>query len=250
MSYIDDNRKAWTFDAYNFWIDQNGTPDKMANKILDNPIACLKKHAQYFESFEGVKIANVCGSNGKKAISLALLGSEVTVFDISEQNKKYACEVAYNAGTEIEYVVSNVLEVDMDVYGHAFDVVFFEGGVLHYFHDIDAFMNVMHKLLKPNGKMICSDFHPFTKLLDTLDVELPTMSYFSSESFEGEMAHARFYPDEIRASIPKCYYRKYTMSEILNAIIQRGFVIKRFDEHPSWADETLPGEFTVVAIKI
>ena len=37
-------------------------------------------------SYEGLKIANICGSCGKKAIPLALLGADVTVFDISEEN--------------------------------------------------------------------------------------------------------------------------------------------------------------------
>ena len=72
-------------------------------------------------------------------------------------------------------------------------MVFMEGGVLHYFHDIDAFMQVMYALLKPGGTMICSDFHPFTKIADILNLEQPSMSYFSTAVFEGEMAHARFY---------------------------------------------------------
>lgn len=249
MDYIDVNRKAWTHDAYNFWISQNGTPDEAAKKMMDNPLACLKKHAQYFETYGGLKVANVCGSIGKKAIPLVLLGSKVTVFDISEQNKRYACEAALKAGVQLDYVVGDVLEIDLTIFGHSFDVVFFEGGVLHYFHEIDAFMSVMNKLLKPEGKMICSDFHPFTKLSDTLDIEQPTMSYFSTDAFEGEMAHARFYPAEVRAVMPRCHYRKYTISEIINAIIHNGFNVKQFDEHPSWTDERLPGEFTVVAVK-
>ena len=97
--------------------------------------------------------------------------------------------------------------------------------------------------------MICSDFHPFTKIADTLKLEQATMSYFSTEIFEGEMAHARFFDEEIRSQMPKCSYRKYTISEIINAIIQNGFCLKRFDEHPSWENEKLPGEFTAVAVK-
>lgn len=124
-----------------------------------------------------------------------------------------------------------------------------EGGILHYFHDPDAFMKRMHAILRPGGKMICSDFHPFTKIVDTLKLERPTMSYFSTEIYEGEMAHARFYDEETRKRIPKCRYRRYTVSEILNAILGSGFALKRFDEHPAWEDETLPGEFTAVAIK-
>lgn len=65
----------------------------------------------------------------------------------------------------------------MKKYGNYFDVVFMEGGVLHYFHDIDEFMRIMYSLLKDNGKMICSDFHPFSKIADMLNFEQPTMSY-------------------------------------------------------------------------
>ena len=134
-------------------------------------------------------------------------------------------------------------------YGNTFDVVFMEGGILHYFHDPDEFMRMMNSLLKAGGKMICSDFHPFTKIKDILKFETPSMSYFSTEVFEGEMAHARFYDEKIRSRMPKCSYRKYTISEIINAIIRNGFCLKQFDEHPSWEDDGLPGEFTAVAIK-
>lgn len=58
--------------------------------------------------------------------------------------------------------------------------------------------------------------------------------YFSTEIIRGEMAHARFYPEEIRKQFPMCEYRKYTMSEIINAVIESGFLLKRFDEHPAW----------------
>lgn len=75
------------------------------------------------------------------------------------------------------------------------------------------------------------------------------MSYFSTDVFEGEMAHARFFDDEIRKQIPKCSYRKYNMSEIINAVIGSKLVLKRLDEHPSWYDEKVPGEFTITAEK-
>ena len=108
----------------------------------------------------------------------------------------------------------------------------------------------MCALLKPGGRMICSDFHPFTKIVDALNLgTVPPMSYFSTEIYEGEMAHARFYDAETRRLIPKCSYRKYTISEILNAMLGNGFALERFDEHPAWNNEMLPGEFTAVAVK-
>ena len=125
-----------------------------------------------------------------------------------------------------------------------------KGGVLHYFHDIAQFMGLMHRLLRPGGRMICSDFHPFTKMQDTLGLETRQMSYFCADVFEGEMAHARFYPADVRAQFPKCRLRRYTMSEIVNASIDAGFTLRRLDEHPAWENPDVPGEFTIVADRI
>ena len=247
--YSRQHKAAWEFDAYDFWVRQSGTPQERAAEDKADPVRMLRKYAAYFDRYEGVRIANVCGSCGKKAVPLALLGAEVTVFDISEDNRRYALETAEAAGTRLDYVVGDVMETDLNRYGGYFDVVFMEGGILHYFHDIDAFMRMMYAMLKPGGRIICSDFHPFTKIFDSLHFGTPVMSYFSQEVFEGEMAHARFYEESVRKQIPKCLYRKYTISEIINAVIGAGFCLKRFDEHPSWEDGNLPGEFTAVAVK-
>lgn len=249
QDYCQQNKRAWEYSAYEFWVNNSGKPIDRAKKDLENPIGMLKRYANYFETYKDIKVSNICGSCGKKAIPLAILGSEVTIFDISEDNKKYALEVADAANVDIDFVVGDVLDIDMNKYHKYFDVVFMEGGILHYFHDINQFMKVMYQLLRPGGKMICSDFHPFQKISDMLELEQPTISYFSTDVFEGEMAHARFFSDEIRKQMPLCSYRKYTMSEIINAIIENGFILKQLDEHPAWNNENVPGEFTIVARK-
>lgn len=85
--YSKKNKKAWEFDAYEFCNRTNGTPGERAGRDVDNPLKSLKWHASYFDRFENIRVANICGSCGKKAIPLALLGADVTVFDISEDNK-------------------------------------------------------------------------------------------------------------------------------------------------------------------
>lgn len=249
VDYSAQNKKAWEFDAYEFWVRQAGKPSERAKEDRKDPIGHLRKYAQYFDTYQGIRVANVCGSCGKKAIPLAILGAEVTIFDISEDNKKYALEVADAASVNIRYEVCDVLEIDLEKYKNSFDVVFMEGGILHYFHDIREFMDIMYALLKDGGKMICSDFHPFTKITKGVGAMHPTMDYFATEVFEGEMAHASFYDEEIRKQMPKCSYRRYTISEIINAVICSGFTLKRFDEHPAWTDDKLPGEFTILADK-
>ncbi len=247
--YVLQNKRAWEYDAYGFWVRTAGTPAERARQDLEDPVRMLRRYASYFDRFDGIRVAVICGSCGKKAIPLAILGSDVVVFDISEDNRRYALETAEAAGVRIGYEVCDVMAVDLSRFGEAFDVVFMEGGVLHYFHDLNAFMGVMRGLLRPGGKMICSDFHPFTKIADALGMQTPVMDYFCTEVFEGKMAHARFYDEEVRRRMPRCSYRKYTVSEIINAIIGSGMTLTRFDEHPSWANKKLPGEFTAVAVR-
>jgi len=247
--YSIQNKKAWEYSAYDFWVEHEGRPEERAKKDAEDPVRMLRKFAKYFDSFEGVRVANICGSCGKKAVPLAMLGADVTVFDISEDNKRYATETAKAAGVPLNYEVCDIVEIDLNKYSEYFDVAFMEGGILHYFHDIDEFMKMMHSILKPGGKIICSDFHPFNKIYDGLKLEQPTMSYFSTDIFESEMAHARFYEDEIRKAMPKCKLRKYTVSEIINAMIQNGFRLTRFDEYPAWENENVPGEFAAIGIK-
>ncbi len=248
-SYSRQNKKAWEFNAYDFWVKTAGTPKERAEADRADPLKMLKRYAQYFDCYEDMRIANICGSCGKKAIPLALLGAQVTIFDISEDNKRYALETAEAAGTQIRFELCDVLEIDMEKYAGYFDVVFMEGGVLHYFHDIDEFMAVQHAILKEGGKLILSDFHPFTKICDSLNLQQRTLDYFSTDVFEGEMAHARFYDEQIRNQMPRCSYRKYTIAEIINSVLNTGFVLKSFDEHPAWERKELPGEFTAIATK-
>ena len=247
--YSQRNKKAWEFDAYAFWVAHNGTPEESARKAKAGPSPRFERYARYMGDLNGLRVANICGSCGKQAISLALAGAEVTIFDISEDNRRYAMETAACAGVPLRYEVGDVLDVDLTVWAEAFDVVFMEGGVLHYFHDLGQFMAVMRGLLKPGGRMILSDFHPFLKISDAMDFQQPTMGYFDTGVFEGEMAHARFYDEAARAQMPKCLYRKYTLSEIVNAVIDGGFTLRRFDEHPSWVNPDLPGEFTILATR-
>lgn len=247
--YSIQNKCAWEYHVYEFWIKQLGLPSERAEKIKDNPLKQLKRYSAYFNTYQNIKIANICGSCGKKAVPLALLGADVTIFDISEDNKKYALQLAEAANTHINYELCDILEVDKEKYYNSFDIVFMEGGILHYFHNINEFMRIMYALLKAKGKMICNDFHPFTKIADILNLEQPTMSYFSTEVFDGEMAHARFFEDKIRNQMPKCSYRKYTVSEIINSVIESGFILKKFDEHPAWTNSDVPGEFTIIADK-
>jgi 2-polyprenyl-3-methyl-5-hydroxy-6-metoxy-1,4-benzoquinol methylase len=236
------NKKAWEYRAYEFWNNREGSPMDKANEILKNPKACLKKHQQYFNNIEGKKIANICGSNGRKAVPLALMGADVTVFDISEENRKYALELATCANTYIDYVVCDIYDVDLKKYEGFFDILYLEGGILHYFNDINKLMSILCSLLKDGGVMVLSDFHPLRKCIDEGD-------YFDEELHNGDVAYKQFFRKQEQQDFPDCSLRFYTLSEIINSVITVGFELKKFEEHPKWQHQNVPGEFTILAVK-
>lgn len=243
------NKKAWEYRAYEHWSNQ-GSPTEKALYLKNDPVARLRYHQKYFQNIKGLKIANPCGSNGRIAVPLALLGAEVTIFDISEENKRYALELAECAGVNIEYIVGDFCDVDMNIYSDYFDIVYSEGGILHYFSQIDNFTNNLYHITRSNGKLILSDFHPFRKVNPNSNTPQTCGDYFDSNIHKGDVAYKDFFPEEEADNFPDCSLRFYTLSEIINSVIKAGFVMKEFNEHPNWKDKKLPGEFTIVADKV
>ena len=42
--YSTQNKKAWEYNAYDFWVKNAGTPEEMAKKNLENPKKMLRKY--------------------------------------------------------------------------------------------------------------------------------------------------------------------------------------------------------------
>jgi SAM-dependent methyltransferase len=253
------NKKAWEYKAYDFWYMRDGKPDEKAKKIMENPLGCLKKHKKYFTDVKGKTIANVCGSNGRKAVPLALLGADVTVFDISEENKRYALELAQCAGVRIDYVVGDFYDADTSKFKEYFDYVYAEGGILHYFNDINKFNKLLYEILKPNGHLILSDLHPIRKIAgagyykaeatEQSLLENVSWNYFDTTIHSGDVAYKQFFGEDEKAGFPDVIIKSYTLSDIINAVIDSGFVVEKFEEHPDWINANIPGEFKIYARK-
>jgi len=245
-----ENKKAWEYRAYEFWCNNKGTPEEFSKKIIANPKARLRYHEKYFENIEDLKIANPLGSNARIAIPLSLLGADVTVFDISQENKKYALELAHASGVNIEYVLGNFCKIDINKYKESFDISYSEGGILHYFEDINLFMSILYSIIKKGGKLILSDFHPIRKIELLNNSKIGTMGdYFDSKLHKGDVAYKSLFPEEEHVEFPDCLLRYYTLSEIINSAINAGFTILEFNEHPNWNDKKMPGEFTLYCVK-
>jgi len=241
------NKKAWEADAYTAWVTAYGTPEKQARTLKSNPEKKLRKILPHLESVNGKIIANPLGSHGRVAVSLALLGAEVTVFDISEPNATYGLELAKAANTSITYVTSDFIKSSqLNKYQEHFDLIVSELGILHYFLDLDEFVQANARLLKPDGQLILNDFHPISKKCFSDQSKLITGNYFDDLPKTVPVAYADFLPNS--ESLPSCLVRYWTLADIITSFAQNGFIIKKLQEFPNKQATGIPIQFTLVAM--
>lgn len=252
------NSDAWNSGAYEAWIRRFGTPAEAARKLIAQPVKRIGELYPYFEEISGKKIINLLGSNGMKAVALSVLGAEVTVVDFSEENEKYALELAAEAGKSIRYVVSDVLKLPSQELSGDYDTVLMEKGILHYFNDLEPLFIVVRDLLKEGGHLILQDFHPVsTKLISSkgttanIRKHKVTGNYFNSELVEREVAFTKF--TESGDVTNKVYLRLWTLGEIVTAAARSGLRILELTELPNLSSEVydsgIPKSFILVAAK-
>ncbi|MCL6459694.1 MAG: class I SAM-dependent methyltransferase, partial [Gorillibacterium sp.] len=254
------NQEAWNTGTYQAWLQRFGTPKEAADKIKESPEKRVGTALHHMGAdVKGKKIANLLGSNGNKAVALALLGAEVTIVDFSVENQKYALELALEAGVNIRYQVSDVLELPTDKWTGEFDIVFMEFGILHYFQELLPLFKVVARLLAKEGVLVLQDFHPVsTKLLSSkgttanIRKHKVTGDYFDTSLIEMDAAFSKFSADPIgQTTSPKVYLRQWTLGEIVTAVAESELVIKRLEELPNLSSEVfdkgIPKTFTLVA---
>lgn len=254
------NEKAWNNSTYEAWISRFGSVEQAAARIKTNPAARLRGLYGYMGDLKGKKAANLLGSHGSKAIAMALLGAASTVVDISEQNARFARELAREAGVPLHYVVGDVLELPREEMSGDYDLVLMEGGILHYFTDLEPLMKLIGELLKPGGRLVLQDFHPVTMKLITsrgttanIRKHKVTGDYFDTSIKEVDVAYSKFLPEEAQAQLPKAKVRYWNLGEVVTAAAQAGLIIRHLVEEPNQSSEVfdkgIPKMFTLVADK-
>lgn len=246
------NKQAWSHKAYEAWHRGYGPPHEAAAKLRENPESTLQAYLKHFGDVQGKTVANLLGSHGRKAVALSLLGARVTIVDISEENERYAKEIAEAAGVSIDYFVSDVLEWPTDPFVGHFDFVLMECGILHYFVDLNPLAKLVHTILKEGGKLVLHEFHPLIKKLDPryhdglLALE---GDYYSDEIVEGPAACHSALPQEEIEQLPQCRLRFWQLGEIVSAVSAQNLIVEALVESPHGEFPTLPGTFTLVARK-
>ena len=258
------NRDGWNQHAYSAWVKVNGTPEQLAQRLVNDPWRKMAPFRSYITDLQGLRVANLLGSNGKMAVSMALLGADVTVVDISADNARYARELAAAAGVHVEYLVMDVMEFPAEEYAETFDVVIMELGILHWIMDLSKFFGIVAKVLKAGGRCIVRDYHPFKlKVLEWKDGQmLASGNYFDDSIRSGTVPYAKYLNEEEQSSLTEIRTRAWTLGDIITHAAGAGLTIRVLHEEsgpmqrwvfsedaPEGIEYRLPGIYSLVADK-
>ncbi|MFD4927574.1 class I SAM-dependent methyltransferase [Peribacillus butanolivorans] len=254
QGFTAENEQAWNQNNYLALVNRYGKPKELASKIRQNPKWRLHPFYKYMGDVTGKKITHLMGSNGVKAVALAIIGANVKVVDFSQENATFANELAKEADVSIEYIISDVLSLSSEHVSEKQDLVLMELGVLHYLIDLQPLLEKIKMILKPGGRFILHEFHPISTKLITSNGKKHKVAgnYFAPAIENNEVAFSKHMPDEEKESLSKVVQRKWTIGELITAVGQSGLVIKVLEEEPNHKihDIGLPKTYTLVAERV
>lgn len=181
----------------------------------------------------GANVGQLNCNNGRETISLRRAGAlSATGFDISAEFIGQARQLAEAAKSDAKFVVADVYEIGAEHDGK-FDLVVVTSGALCFMPNLGSYFKVANRLLKPGGRLNVYDCHPITDMfeLDRDRGDRPlafVRSYFDKEPVRH--TSGLDYVGGTTYDATEIYYFHYTLGEILQATIDSGFRIDRFDE--------------------
>ncbi len=175
----------------------------------------------------------LCCNNARELLSLATLGATgLTGFDFAEEFLDQGRELAALAGTEADFVQTDITKIPA-AYDGRFDLALVTIGVLGWMPDLAAFFATARRLLKDGGHLVIYEDHPILNMYDDRGSggpPEPDESYFRSEPYRSDNG-LDYWARADYAAEPN-YWIFHKMSDVIMGILRAGFAIEDFEEFP------------------
>jgi 2-polyprenyl-3-methyl-5-hydroxy-6-metoxy-1,4-benzoquinol methylase len=144
----------------------NANVEREWDRIADRPefLLTCRMLGRYIKP--GDSVLDIGGGPGRYSLYLAGKGCDVTLFDLSPENIKFAAERAAEQGLSIKTIAGDAREADKLVAGQ-FDHVLLMGPMYHLLDETDRItaVNAALNLLKPDGIIFVSFINAFAGMI-------------------------------------------------------------------------------------
>jgi len=108
---------------------------------------------------QGKRVLHLACSVCDEGITMATRGAQVVGIDISETHVRVGWEKADALGIDVQLRVGDMMNLDDDV--RDFDIVYISTGGLCWVPDLDDWLAGVRNALKPGGRILIAEHHPF-----------------------------------------------------------------------------------------
>jgi SAM-dependent methyltransferase len=192
-------------------------------------------------SVEGLDVIHPQCHIGTDSISLAESGARVVGLDFSPNALDAARRLAAAADVaeRTEWVTSDVYDSVEAVGGRQFDLVYTGKGALCWLPDMRRWAAVMWSLCKPGGRLYVSEMHPVKDMFadETTELERDYFPVGGTVYDDGAGSYAD--PDAATTNNVTVDFI-HPVSEVIQALLDAGFVLESFREFPFSVYERWP----------
>lgn len=212
------NRAFW--DASAAWWQEREDERGLWRKAAADPSCVLSPAELPFLTDVAGRDACVLGSGDQEvAFALVGLGARVTSVDISEQRLQIAAARAEELGLDLTFVRADVAELT-DLGDASFDLVYAGGHLTVWIADLGRFMAEATRVLRPGGRLVINEYHPFRRMWLEAEGLEPHYGYFERGPHE-------YHTDDGLAT----YEHHWTVADHVQAVVDAGCRIVKVEEH-------------------
>lgn len=175
----------------------------------------------------GMKILHLQCHFGLDTISMSRMGAKCTGIDISDVAIDKAIEIADNLNEETQFIVSDVYDLPNHL-NEKFDIVYTSYGTIGWLPDMNKWAEVISHFLKPNGKFVFVEFHPFIWMHDDAFSKINYDYFNTGEIIEEEIGT---YTDGDAQIKGHSISWNHSIGEVVNSLVNNGIEIKDFQEY-------------------
>ncbi|MFA9393004.1 MAG: class I SAM-dependent methyltransferase [Prolixibacteraceae bacterium] len=176
---------------------------------------------------KGKKILHLQCHFGQDTISLSRLGAEVTGIDLSDIGIERAKELAKKTGSNAKFICCNLYELP-DHLEQKFDLIFTSYGTIVWLPDLTKWAAIVAQFIKPTGKFIFVEFHPFLWMYDD-EFKGIKYNYFNTGKIY-EIEEGSYTDSEDKVNLESVTWN-HSLSEVMNSLIDQGLIIRSFHEY-------------------
>lgn len=204
-------------------------------------IKMLREGVQTLDAIQLNEMGNVKGKSllhlmchlGTDTLAWAKEGAIVTGIDFSESALQFARSFSEELNLPARFIHSNLYDLESNL-NEQFDIIYTSMGVLCWLCDLNEWGRIIARFLKPGGIFYILDSHPVLTMFDDMnphkDLKI-IYSYFHSDEplvFNDDKPD---YADHTFISDKASHEWVWSMSDILNALINHGLTIEFLHEH-------------------